>query len=133
MLSFCSQARILRLGATKNTYGTGARSVQVEPISTSYRGLDLIELPPNGQGLTALVLLNILEQFDLKGLDPAGAERFHLMLEAARLAFGVRDTHIADPTYMREPLAGLLDKGFASKLSKLLDLSKRVPLPYACS
>ncbi len=59
----------------------------VEPISTNYRGLDLVEIPPNGQGLTALVMLNILENFDLKALDPLGPERFHLVLEAARLGF----------------------------------------------
>ncbi len=103
----------------------------VTPISTNYRGLDVVELPPNGQGLTALVLLNILEQFDLGRLDPTGPERLHLALEAARLAFGVRDTHIADPAHMREPVAGLLDKGFAKKLSRLLDPDKRVPLPKA--
>jgi len=103
----------------------------VTPISTSYRGLDVVELPPNGQGLTALVLLNILEQFDLGRLDPSGPERLHLALEAARLAFGVRDTHLADPAHMREPVAGLLDKGFAKKLSRLLDPDKRVPLPQA--
>ena len=90
----------------------------VEPISTNYRGLDVVELPPNGQGLTALVLLNILEQFDLAKLDPMGPERLHLALEAARLAFGVRDTHIADPAYMREPVAGLLDKGFAEQAQR---------------
>jgi gamma-glutamyltranspeptidase / glutathione hydrolase len=101
----------------------------VVPISTNYRGLDVVELPPNGQGLTALVLLNILEQFDVGKLDALGPERLHLALEAARLAFGVRDTHIADPAYMREPVAGLLDKGFAKKLSGLLDPGKRVPLP----
>ena len=55
-----------------------------------------VEIPPNGQGLTALVMLNILENFDLKALDPLGPERFHLVLEAARLGFAVRDTHIAD-------------------------------------
>ena len=103
----------------------------VTPISTSYRGLDIVELPPSGQGLTALVLLNILENFELAKLDPLGAERYHLALEAARLAFGVRDTHIADPAFMREPVAGLLDKGFARKLSALLDPGKRVPLPKA--
>jgi gamma-glutamyltranspeptidase/glutathione hydrolase len=101
----------------------------VAPITTNYRGLDVVELPPNGQGLTALVLLNILEQFDLAKLDPNGPERFHLALEAARLAFGVRDAHIADPAYMREPVAGLLDKGFAKKLGALLDPGRRVPLP----
>src|SRR5262249_37261452 len=103
----------------------------VEPISTNYRGLDVVELPPNGQGLTALVLLNILENFDLAKLDPAGPERYHLVLEAARLAFAIRDTHIADPVYMREPVAGLLDKAFATKLGRLLDPEKRVPLPKA--
>jgi len=58
-----------------------------------------------------------------------GAERLHLALEAARLAFGVRDTHIADPASMREPVAGLLAKGFAKRLAALLDPGKRVPLP----
>ena len=52
------------------------RGDAVTPISTNYRGLDLIEIPPNGQGLTALVMLNILENFDLAALDPLGAERF---------------------------------------------------------
>ena len=67
------------------------------PIATDYRGLDVLEMPPSGQGLTALVMLNILERFDLAALDALGPERFHLMLEAARLAYAVRDTHIADP------------------------------------
>src|SRR5262249_27242734 len=61
------------------------RGEVVVPISTNYRGLDVLELPPNTQGLTALVLLNILERFDLSALDPLGADRFHLALEAARL------------------------------------------------
>ena len=103
----------------------------VTPISTNYRGLDVVELPPNGQGLTALVLLNILEQFEMAKLDPTGPERLHLALEAARLAFGVRDTHISDPATMREPVAGLLDKGFAKKLAKRIDPEKRVPMPKA--
>ena len=77
------------------------RGEVVTPITTNYRGLDLYELPPNGQGLTALVLMNILEQFDLAALDPTGPDRFHLMLEAARLAYAVRDTHLADPAFMR--------------------------------
>ena len=64
----------------------------VTPISSNYRGLDLVEIPPNGQGITALILLNILENFDLAALDPFGPERFHLVLEAARLAYAVRDS-----------------------------------------
>src|SRR5205807_4095365 len=73
----------------------------VEPISSAYRGLDVVELPPNNQGLAALVLLNILERFDLSGLEPGGPERLHIQLEAARLAYAVRDTHVADPAFMR--------------------------------
>src|SRR5262245_48973160 len=81
-----------------------------QPIATNYRGTDLVELPPNGQGLVALVMLNILECFDPKSLDALGAERFHLMLEAARMAYAVRDTHIADPAHMRVKVSELLDK-----------------------
>ena len=98
---------------------------------TNYRGLDIVELPPNGQGMTALMLLNILEQFDFTELDAIGPERLHLLLEAARLAYGVRDAHLADPAHMRQPVPGLLDKGFAKKLAALIDPGRRVPLPKA--
>jgi gamma-glutamyltranspeptidase/glutathione hydrolase len=99
------------------------------PIATNYRGLDLVELPPNGQGLTALVMLNILEHFELAALAPLGPERFHLMLEAARIAFAVRDTHIADPAHMRIEVGALNDKAFAKSLAGKIDPARRVPLP----
>jgi gamma-glutamyltranspeptidase/glutathione hydrolase len=101
------------------------------PISTNYRGTDFIEMPPNGQGLTALVMLNILENFDLGALDPLGPDRFHLMLEAARLAYAVRDAQIAEPSFMRVPVAELNDKAFAKKMAARIDRGKRVPLPSA--
>jgi len=101
----------------------------VDPIATSYRGLDILEIPPNGQGLTALVLLNILETFDLAVLEPLGAGRFHLVLEAARLAFAVRDTHIADPAHMRVAAGALLDKAFAKSLAARIDPNRRTALP----
>ena len=104
---------------------------EVAPIATNYRGLDVVELPPNGQGIVALVLLNILERFDLAGLDPSGAERFHIALEAARLAYAVRDTHIADPDFMRVQVASLLDKAFAAELAQRIDRERRVSLPTA--
>jgi len=107
------------------------RGEVVAPISTNYRSLDLLEIPPSTQGLTALVMLNILENFDLKVLEPLGPERFHLVLEAARLGFAVRDTHIADPAHMRTPVADLLDKSFAKKLAAKIDLNKRAKLPSA--
>jgi gamma-glutamyltranspeptidase/glutathione hydrolase len=103
----------------------------VTPISTNYRGLDLLEIPPNGQGLTALVLLNILENFDIAALDPLGPERFHLVLEAARMAYAVRNTHVADESHMRVAVADLLDKGFAKRLAGKIDLKRRAVLPTA--
>ena len=105
----------------------------VAPIATNYRGLDVLELPPNSQGLTALVLLNILERFDLAALDPLGTDRFHVALEAARLAYAVRDAHIADPAAMRVSPLDLLDKNFSAKLAGRIDRAKRVPLPRAPS
>jgi gamma-glutamyltranspeptidase / glutathione hydrolase len=107
------------------------RGEAVTPISTNYRGVDLVEIPPNTQGLTALVMLNILENFDMPALEPLGPDRFHLMLEAARLGFAVRDTHIAEPSYMTFPAAALNDKAFAKKLAAMIDRAKRVPLPAA--
>jgi gamma-glutamyltranspeptidase / glutathione hydrolase len=104
---------------------------QAEPISTNYRGLDVVELPPNGQGLTALVMLNILAHFDIAALDPSGAERFHLALEAARLAYAVRDAHIADPAHMRAPVVSLLDRAFAAKLAARIDPARRTTMPAA--
>src|SRR5262245_7389494 len=103
----------------------------VEPIASNYRGLDVTELPPNNQGVAALVLLNIMERFDLAALEPGGAERLHIQLEAARLAYAVRDTHVADPAFMRTPVPALLDKGFARSLADRIDRTKRVPLPKA--
>ncbi len=105
------------------------RGEVVTPITTNYRGLDLYELPPNGQGLTALVLMNILEQFDLAALDPTGPDRFHLMLEAARLAYAVRDTYLADPAFMRVAVPDLIDKAFAKRLAGHIDRSRRAALP----
>jgi gamma-glutamyltranspeptidase / glutathione hydrolase len=102
-----------------------------EPITTNYRGLDVVEMPPNGQGLVALVMLNILEYFDINSLDPRGAERFHIALEAARMAYGVRDAHVADPAYMRVSVPSLIDKGFAGDLANRIDRSRRVKLPEA--
>ena len=107
------------------------RGEAVAPISANYRGLDLAEIPPNGQGITALMMLNILSNFDLSALDPLGPERFHLVLEAARLGYAARDTHVADAEHMRVAVADLLDKGFAKKLAAKIDPNKRAKLPTA--
>jgi gamma-glutamyltranspeptidase / glutathione hydrolase len=77
------------------------------------------------------VLLNILEHFDLASLDADGPERLHIALEAARMAFAVRDAHVADPAYMRVAVSSLIDKAFAGRLANKIDRSKRVKLPSA--
>ena len=105
------------------------RGEEVAPVSSNYRGLDVMELPPNGQGIIAQVMLNILEPFDLARLDPLGPERFHLELEAARLAYALRDAEIADPAAMRVPVSSLLDKGRARELAGRIDVAARVEGP----
>ena len=107
------------------------RGEEATPISANYRGLDVVEMPPNGQGLAALVLLNILERFDLARLDPFGPDYLHILLEACRIAYAVRDTHIADPDFMRVTVPALLDKAFAAGLADRIDRTKRTALPAA--
>jgi gamma-glutamyltranspeptidase/glutathione hydrolase len=104
----------------------------VTPIRTSYRGLDVFECPPNGQGIIALQILNILEGLELAGLDPDGPERLHLEAEATRLAFRDRDACLADPAEVDVPVARLLDKGYAGQLRALIDPHRALPeLPAA--
>lgn len=97
------------------------RSTWDEPISADYRGYRVWECPPNGQGLAALLALNILENFDLGGQDPLGAERWHLMIEAMRLAFADARWHVADPATNPAPLDGLLSKPYAAQRAALID------------
>ncbi len=93
----------------------------VEPIRTTYRGVEVAQIPPGNQGLTALILLNILGNFDLAGLDPVGAERLHLETEAARLAFRDRNRFIGDPRHVAVPVEALLSPDYARKLAALID------------
>lgn len=98
----------------------------VEPISTGYGGVDVVEMPPAGQGITALLLLNILKQFDLGGLDPMGAERFHIIIEAARLAYEIRDRYVADPEVSDVPVERLLSADLAGQLAARIDPKRRL-------
>ena len=87
-----------------------------QPISTSYRGHDIYECPPNGQGFTALLMLNILEGFDLAGRDVLDPVRLHLEAEAGRLAYRDRDRYLGDPGASAVPIEELLSKDYAEGL-----------------
>jgi gamma-glutamyltranspeptidase/glutathione hydrolase len=93
----------------------------VEPVSTSYRGYDVFELPPNGQGVAALQILNILEGFDLRATGRNSPEMLHAMIEAKKIAWADRAKFYADPAFAKIPLAGLLSKSYAAERRKLID------------
>jgi len=98
-----------------------------EPISVTYRGLRVYECPPNGQGITALIALNLLEGFDLAALKSLSAERLHLMIEALRLAFADSRWYVTDPKFSNIPVQELLSKEYADERRKLID-SKRATI-----
>ena len=95
-----------------------------QPISVTYRGYRVFECPPNGQGLTALIALNILEEFDLAALAPLSTERLHLMIEAMRLAFADARWYVADPAFSNIPIEELLSKGYAEERRKLINTQR---------
>ncbi|HRQ22761.1 MAG TPA: gamma-glutamyltransferase, partial [Anaerolineales bacterium] len=94
------------------------------PISVDYRGLRVYECPPNGQGITALIALNILEGFDLAELDVVSPEKMHLMIEAMRLAFADAKWYVSDPAFSKIPMDELLSKEYASERRKLIDMKR---------
>jgi gamma-glutamyltranspeptidase / glutathione hydrolase len=96
----------------------------VEPVSTNYRGYDVWELPPNGQGIAALQILNLLEPYDLKKYGFGSPEHVHLFAEAKKLAFADRAASYADPDYYRTPVAKLISKDYARDRGKLISMDK---------
>lgn len=101
----------------------------VEPIKGTYRDVQVYECPPNGQGVVALLLMNILEGYDLSGMAPLGADRLHLLAEATKLAFRDRDRFVADPAMAKVPVDALLAKPYAAKLRDLIDPEEAKPAP----
>jgi gamma-glutamyltranspeptidase / glutathione hydrolase len=93
----------------------------VNPVSQGYRGLRLHEIPPNGQGISALMALGMLEHFDIASLAPDSVDTVHLQLEAMKLAFADMYAHIADPKSMRVSTADLLDPGYLKQRAKRID------------
>ncbi|MBW8885315.1 MAG: gamma-glutamyltransferase family protein, partial [Planctomycetia bacterium] len=93
----------------------------VEPVSTNYRGYDVWELPPNGQGIAALEMLNVLEHFDLRSLKHQSAEHLHLFIEAKKLAFADRAKFYADPAFGQLPVKELISKEYGKKQAARID------------
>src|SRR5437764_9192698 len=96
-------------------------STWIDPVSTNYRGYDVFELPPNGQGIAALQMLNILEGFDLRAMGRNSPETLHAMIEAKKIAWADRAKFYADPAFAKIPLACLLSKIYAAERRKLID------------
>lgn len=102
------------------------RSDWCDPVAGPYRGAEIVEHPPNGQGATAILLANILSHFDLAALDPLGADRAHLEAEATKLAYDARNRFIADPDRMTR-LDHLLAPETAARLAALIDPRRAMP------
>jgi gamma-glutamyltranspeptidase / glutathione hydrolase len=108
----------------------------VEPIGADYRGYTVLELPPNGQGITALIALNILEGFDLPAMAYGSAPYYHLLIEATKQAFADRDQYVADPLFADLPVEGLLAKEYAKARRQEIDRERAgdyvagSPLPF---
>jgi gamma-glutamyltranspeptidase / glutathione hydrolase len=109
----------------------------VEPISTTYRGWTVYEIPPNGQGIAALMMLNIMENFQICGRQicpenspvansngSSEADRWHIMIEAKKLAYADMHRYVADPKFATVPVEGMLSKDYAAQRAKLIDMSK---------
>ena len=107
----------------------GHQSRWVEPISAGYRGYEVWEIPPNGQGLTALIALALLAGTDLPDHPHGSVESLHLQIEAMKLAFADASRYIADPEHVDVPVAGLLDPAYIAARRSLIGPTARRPEP----
>jgi gamma-glutamyltranspeptidase/glutathione hydrolase len=100
------------------------RGEWVDPVSVTYRGYDVYELPPNGQGIAALQMLNILEGYDLTALGRGSADFWHLLIESSKLAYADRARYYADPSFSDADFGFLLSKAYANERRQLIDMNK---------
>lgn len=96
----------------------------VDPVSITYRGYEVCELPPNGQGIAALQMLNLLEGYDLRAMGHNSPDALHVMIEAKKLAFEDRAKFYADPDFAKVPLRGLLSKEYAAQRRALINMDR---------
>jgi gamma-glutamyltranspeptidase/glutathione hydrolase len=96
----------------------------VDPISTTYRGWRIYELPPNGQGIAALSMLNIMEQFPMGQYGHNSADALHMMIEAKKLAYADMYKYVGDPRFTPMPVKEMLSKELAKKRAALITLDK---------
>jgi gamma-glutamyltranspeptidase/glutathione hydrolase len=127
-------ASLRALGGTHTLEDFAATACRyVDPIAGPYRGHDLVELPPPGQGATAILMAAILSHFDLAALDPLGAARVHLEAEAAKLAYDARNRFVADPDAASLRLDHMLSPATAQRLAALIDPDRVLPDPRRAS
>ena len=106
------------------------RSSWVEPIHASYRGYDVYECPPSNQGLTALMILKTLEGYALGGDSFSEADRLHLIAEATKAAYHIRDTRIGDPDFVPVDVATYLSEAWAERTRREIGLDRALPPPH---
>ncbi len=121
--------RIVRFSEANGGFFSAAdfadhKSEWVEPVSTNYRGYDVWELPPNGQGIAALQILNLLEPHDVKKFGHGSADYIHLFAEAKKLAFADRARFYSDPAFGEPPVAELISKKYAAVRGKRIDMAR---------
>src|SRR5207245_4276084 len=98
-----------------------------EPLSASYRGVEIFETPPPTQGFTVLELLNLIESYDIGRMDPLGPELAHLLVQAKQIAYHDRDGLLADPEFQPVPVERLISKPYAAERQRLISAERALP------
>jgi gamma-glutamyltranspeptidase/glutathione hydrolase len=97
------------------------------PLRGSYRGHEIISMPPPSCGAVLIQMLNILEGFDLKKLGPLSSDYYHVLIETMRRAYADRAEYMGDADFARVPVAGMIDKAYAERQRSTIDLERAVP------